>query len=298
MGVILAFLGCVLIWGSTWYAIELQLGVVPKEWSLAFRFSLAAALLFLWCLVRGKRLRFPLRDHGWMMATGFFLFSGNYLLVYWGTEYLTSGLVAVSFSLLSFLNIVNSRLFLKAEVQPSVLASALIGVVGLILIFKPEIDHFSFADDSALGLTICVVATLIASWGNTIVGSAPVRALPLFSFNAWGLFYGALFNTLFALLSGKPPAFDPRPEYWLSLLYLSVLGTVVAFLMYLWLVGRVGVARAAYMAVMTPVVALTISTFMEGFHWTAYSVAGLALVIAGNVVMINRKAAAAPAPEA
>ncbi|MCJ9429562.1 DMT family transporter [Kordiimonas marina] len=296
MGVVFAFLGCVLIWGSTWYAIELQLGVVPKEWSLAFRFGIASIILFAWCLARGKRLRFSARDHGWMLTTGFFLFSANYLMIYWGTEYLTSGLVAVAFSTLSFMNIVNGRIFLKAPVQPSVLLSALIGVIGLMLIFKPEISHFSLADDSVRGLVFCLIGTLLASWGNTLVGTKSVKSIPLLPFNAWGMLYGALFDIVFAAFSGKAPVLDPRPEYWGSLLYLSILGTVVAFSLYLWLLGQVGVGRAAYMAVMTPVVALTVSTFMEGFHWTTPAITGLALVIVGNVVMINRKTTVSPAP--
>ncbi|WP_417464908.1 DMT family transporter [Kordiimonas sp.] len=289
MAVLLAFLGCVTIWGSTWYAIELQLGVVPKEWSLVYRFALASLVLFAICLIRRQTLKIDLKHHLWMALTGLFLFSGGYIFTYWGTEYLTSGLVAVTFSMLSFLNIVNARIFLGNPIQPSTIAAALVGIAGLVLLFMPEVTAFSFEDDTTLGLALCLTATLICSFGNMAAGAGSSRKIPVLSFNAWSLGYGALSNITFALLSGKPIAFDPQPSYVLSLLYLSVVGTVIAFTLYIWLIGRIGVGRAAYMAVMTPVVALMISTVMEGFVWTVEALVGLSLVIIGNVTMIRRK---------
>lgn len=292
MGVFLAFFGCVLIWGSTWYAIELQLGVVPKEWSLVYRFGLASLVLFAICFIRKERLRIRLQNHLWMAITGMTLFSTGYVFTYWGTEYLTSGLVAVTFSMLSFLNIVNARIFLGNPITPSTIGAALIGIAGLVLIFMPEITVLTLEDDTTLGVALCLTATVMASIGNVSAGAASTRSVPVLSFNAWSIGYGALTNLVFALASGKPIAFDPHAPYVLSLLYLSIVGTVIAFTMYIWLIGKIGVGRAAYMAVMVPVVALVISTFMEGFVWTIEAAVGLALVVAGNVLMINRKAKA------
>ncbi|WP_417451546.1 DMT family transporter [Kordiimonas sp.] len=290
MGVFLAFFGCVLIWGSTWYAIELQLGVVPKEWSLVYRFGIASLVLFAICLLKRERLRIRLRNHIWMAITGMTLFSTGYVFTYWGAGYLTSGLVAVTFSMLSFLNILNARIFLGNPVSPSTIGAALIGMLGLVLIFMPEISTLSLEDDTTLGVALCLIATVIASLGNVSAGAASTRSAPVLSFNAWSLGYGALTNLVFALASGEAIAFDPRAPYVLSLLYLSIVGTVIAFTMYVWLIGKIGVGRAAYMAVMVPVVALVISTLFEGFIWTPEAMAGLALVIVGNVAMIRRKA--------
>ncbi|WP_262690903.1 DMT family transporter [Kordiimonas aestuarii] len=300
MGVLLAFFGCVLIWGSTWYAIELQLGIVPKEWSLVYRFGLASLVLFAICLLKRERLRIKLRNHVWMAITGMTLFSTGYVFTYWGTEYLTSGLVAVTFSMLSFLNIVNARIFLGNPITLSTIGAALIGIVGLVLIFMPEISTLSLADDTTLGVALCLIATVVASLGNVSAGAASTRSVPVLSFNAWSLGYGALTNLVFALASGKAIAFDPHAPYVLSLLYLSLVGTVIAFSMYVWLIGKIGVGRAAYMAVMVPVVALVISTLLEGFVWTVEAMIGLSLVIIGNVTMIRRKAPAAKpcAPDA
>ncbi len=289
MAVIATFVLCVLIWGSTWYGIELQLGIVPKEWSLAYRFGLAAFVLMLWCKIRNLDLNFSGRQHKLAAGVGLFLFSSNYFLVYSGTEYLTSGLVAVAFSLLSFFNIFTGRIFLKTAIQPAVIIAATMGIIGLILIFWPEMESLSLKDTTTIGLAFCVGATLFASLGNTIAGSDSARSISILPFNAWGLTYGTGFNVIFALISGESPALDPRPSYWVSLIYLSVFGTVIAFTLYLWLIEKMGMARAGYIAVMTPIVALAISTFLEGFIWTVPAALGLGLVILGNVVMVNMK---------
>jgi drug/metabolite transporter (DMT)-like permease len=283
--VTLAFIGCVLIWGSTWYAIELQLGVVPKEWSLVYRFGIASSTLFLVCLIRKERLRFPLHQHLWPACTGLFLFSATYVLTYSGAEYLTSGLVAITFALLSFLNIINGRLFLGNTIKPSALVAALLGILGLVLIFKPEIDSFTLDDEAFRGLLLCLGAAIVCSFGNTFAGTSGSRQMPLFSFNAWALGYGALFNVIYALYSGKPAGFDPTVSYVGSLLYLAIVGTVIAFSMYIWLIEQIGIGRAAYMSVLTPVIALLISTVFEGYIWNMYAFVGLALVMGGNLLV-------------
>jgi len=294
MRIFLAFAACVLIWGSTWYAIEWQLGFVGKEWSLTYRYAIATLVIWAYCLFKRYSFGFSHRLHIYMAGTGFFLFSGNYILVYLGTEYLSSGLVAVSFSLLSFLNILNARLFLGIPIKAKTLAAAVIGVVGLALIFKPEIQEFNLVDKTMLGLMICIGATVVASFGNTIVATKTAISLPLMPFNTISMAYGTMFNLMFALIQGDPPSLDPRPEYYVALIYLAVMGTVVAFSLYLWLINQIGVARAAYMAVLTPIVALAISTVMEGFQWTGYAVIGIALVASGNILIVQSKR---PAPE-
>jgi len=225
------------------------------------------------------------RQHLYMFGTGLFLFSANYVMVYWGTQYLTSGLVAVTFSLLTFLNIINGRIFLNVRVQPQTLLAAVLGVVGLMLIFKPEIQAFHMEDTTTLGLIICIATTALASLGNTIVATKTASTVPLLPFNAWAMAYGTLCNLAFALVQGEAPSLDPRPEYYLALLYLAVLGTVIAFTLYLWLLGEIGVARSSYMAAMTPLVALMISTLFEGYHWTGYAVLGVTFVLLGNILM-------------
>lgn len=289
MSVIIGFAACVLIWGSTWYAIEFQLGEVAKEWSVFYRFALAAVLLQGWCMVRGMKANYGRPGHITAAGTGIFLFGINYLLVYAGTEHLTSGLVAVAFSTLSLMNIISARIFLRTPIHLPMVGAAVIGVGGLAMVFGKEIAQFSWADETMVGLAFCLTATVTASLGNTIAASNKAKAFPILPFTALALFYSSGFNFLVALASGQPMVFDSSVPYVLSLLYLAVFGTVIAFTIYLWLIARIGVARAGYISVVMPLVALTISTIYEGFVWSAAALAGLVLIIVGNAMIIRLK---------
>lgn len=289
MRVIIYYILVVLIWGSTWYAIELQLGQVSPEWSVAYRFFLASVLLFTWCILRRRSLTFPFKMHMSMALLGLLMFSGNYILIYSGTEYLTSGLVAVAFSALTILNIINARIFLKIPFERTILLGALLGISGLLMIFWPEVDQMSLSDDTTIGLAICLAGTMLASLGNTVAASKRAASIPVDALTAWGMLYGSIATALVALLMGKEFLLDGRVSYWASLVYLSLIGSVIAFSLYLWLLKNIGVAQTAYTAVMIPIVALFISTLFEGYIWTSASVIGLAMVVFGNVVMIQRK---------
>ena len=298
MNNILLYLTTVLIWGTTWYAIKLQLTEVPIEWSLVFRFALAAALLFAYCLATGRKLKFPLSDHKTFITLGFFLFSVNYYCSYRGVELLTSGLVAVVFSTLSIMNILNAAIFLKRPLEPRVLGAALIGMGGIGLIFLPELESFSLSDGTIIGIGVTLFGTWMASLGNIVVASEKARALPLIRLNAWGMFYGVIFITAYTLATGVPFAFDTSATYLGALAYLSVFGTIVAFLCFLTLIKRIGAERAGYNAIGWPVVALLISTVLEGYQWTTPALAGLVMVLGGNVLVLRLKAQTTPQAEA
>ena len=111
------YLLTVMIWGSTWLAIKFQLGVVSPELSIAYRFALAAAILIIFSLVRRLPMRFNLKAHGFFALQGLLLFSLNYILVYLAEELLTSGLVAVIFSLIVIFNVVFGAIFLGKPVN-------------------------------------------------------------------------------------------------------------------------------------------------------------------------------------
>jgi len=284
------YLLAVLIWGSTWYAIRFQLGVVDESVSLVYRFGLAAVLLICWCLLRGISLRFKRRDHLAMAAQGACLFSINYLLFYWCTGVITSGLVAVIFSTVIVMNIFNGAIFLKRSIQPLVLLAALIGLVGIVMVFWDEIQNAQGArqDDVLGGLGIGLVATFFASLGNILSARNQSVGLPVVQTNAIGMAYGALIMTLYAWITGTTFTMDWSAPYVLSLLYLSVFGSIIAFGAYLTLVGQIGADRAAYATVLFPIVALFISSIFEGFQWTSLSITGVALVLMGNVLGTGR----------
>jgi drug/metabolite transporter (DMT)-like permease len=290
MGPISLFSIPTLIWGSTWLAITFQLGVVAPEASVVYRFALAALMLAAWCLATGRSLRFPLVQHAWFAAQGTLLFGLNYLCVYLAEQYVASGLVAVLFSLIVFLNLVGVRIFFATPINRRTLVGATLGVAGVILLFWRELG--TSHGDTLRGIAFAVAATVLASGGNLLAVRNQRRSIPLLPGVTWGMAYGALAIAFVAVVKGIAWTFDARPGYVLSLFYLAAFGSVMAFGTYLTLLGRIGAARAGYVGVAVPVVALLLSTVFERYEWTLLGVAGAALCVIGNILVLMRQPAA------
>ncbi len=282
------YLITVLVWGSTFLAIKYQLGTVDPMVSVVYRFGLAASLLMIFCRVKGLNLRFCLKDHFFMALLGILLFSVNYWLVYVAEIYLTSGLVAVLFSSIVFMNIANGSFFLGAPVERKMVAGAIIGIVGILLIFMPEIKSFDFSDHGVLGLSIGFISVLLASFGNIISARNTKNNIPVIQANAFGMGYGTILLMTLALILGKDFSFSVSMPYIGSLVYLSVFGSIVAFGCYLTLVGSMGAGKASYAIMVVPVVALVLSSFFEGYTWNIWAMTGLFLVVGGNFLALSR----------
>ncbi len=290
MSVARLFAACVVIWGSTWIAITFQLGAVEPEASVAWRFLLAAALLFGWCRWRGLRLRFSAREHAWLALQGLLMFSVGYVCVYHAERHIVSGLVAVGYSVTPLLNMLGMRLFFGTRMSWRVAAGAALGIAGITLVFWPEFAHLRAERAAALGAAYTVAAVVISALGNLAAHRNHEAGLPIWQSMAWGMLYGALATLAMALALGKPLGFAPTPSYVASLAYLAVAGSILAFGAYITLIVRVGAARAGYVGVMVPVVALAISSLFEGYRWEAMAIAGVAITVAGNVLILRRPA--------
>lgn len=280
------YLATVLIWGSTFYAIKFQLGDVPEMWSIAYRFGLAALLLWLWCLWRKLPLTFSRRQHGWMALQGLFLFCLNYLLIYLATSNLTSGLIAVVFSSIVLMNILNGALFFGRPIEIKTLLGALLGILGIAFVFWPELAGLESNGSAFWGLVLSITGTYIASLGNMLSSKNQQQQLPVIQSNVFGMSYGAGMMAILALVQGIMPVFDSSLSFNLSLLYLSLFGSVLAFGAYLTLVGRIGPAKAAYTMVLFPIVALGISTLFENYHWSWSALIGVCIVALGNLIIL------------
>jgi len=288
MNTSLLYAGTVLIWGSTWLAIKYQLGLVAPEVSIAYRFGLAAAILLIYCLATSRRMRFSRGEHLGMATLGLFLFSANYFVFYLATFDLTAGLISVVFSSIVVVNIILGAVFMGNPVRPRVALGAVLGMSGLAVVFWPEIIAFDLANNGTRGLLLSLAGTLLASIGNMASAANQRRGLPVLQANAYGMTYGALFMLAFAFLGGQPFNFDPSPLYVGGLLYLALFGSVFAFGFYLTLLGRIGADKAAYATVLFPVIALGLSTVFEGFQWSEGAIAGMVLVLLGNVLVLSK----------
>jgi drug/metabolite transporter (DMT)-like permease len=286
------YVSSVLIWGTTWLAITFQLGVVPVEVSVAYRFALAAILLLGYCTLRRLPMRFPLADHRFMALQGVFLFGLNYLLTYHAERFISSGLTAVGFTAIVFLNIIGARLVFGTPITGPMILGASLGALGIALVFWRDLRGFEASENGALGLGLILGAATISSVGNLLAAwNQKHRGLPIVQSNAFGMAYGALLVSAIAILAGESFQIDPTLSYLASLLYLALFGTAIAFGAYLSLLGRIGAARAGYASVLFPLVALALSTWIEGFVWHLPAIAGMALSLAGNVILLRKRAA-------
>ncbi len=286
----------VVIWGSTWFAIKLQLQNVPSQVSVAYRFALAALILFAWCWIRRLPLRFSFRQHLWLMLQGIAVFSTNYVLFYEAEKHLVSGGVAIIFSVLVVFNILNNWFFFRVKPTYQVIAGAGLGLLGIVLTFWHELMNLGSSLDNGFGIGLSLVGTLCASFGNMIFARLRKDEMPIVQGNAFGMLYGTVVLMAYAGFNGGKFSFDSSPSYVLSLFYLSLFGSVIAFGCYLTLVGRIGADRAAYCSVLFPIVALGLSAAFEGYRLNAVSGVGIVLVLLGNVLVLSRKPSSGPAP--
>ena len=288
----LFYIATVLIWGSTWLAITFQLGVVEPLVSVIYRFALASFLLLGYCKLKGLNLRFARQDHLFMALQGTLLFAFNYWLFYIAETMLASGLVAVVFSTMVVMNMVNGALFLRTPLNGRVLLGAVLGMFGIGLVFWPELASFSLNDQGFYGLMLSLGATLSASLGNIASARNQKFRLPIIQTNAIGMAYGALAMLLVALAGGSTFSFELTFSYIGSLFYLAIFGSIIAFGCYLSLIGKIGVDRAAYVTLLFPLVALALSTVYEGYRWSGMALVGVALILAGNMLVLRKRVTA------
>ena len=279
----------VLIWGTTWLAIALQLGSVPVVVSVFYRFALAAVILLAIMLLTKKLQPTSGRDQQFMLLQGACLFSCNFLFFYNATAYISSGLVAVVFSLATVFNAINNRLFYRETIPKTVLIAAVFGVIGLLLLFLPELQSSTSFDreikTTLFGLLLAALGTYCFSLGNMISKRHSLRGLRPATSNAYAMTYGAIILAAILLVQQQPLVIDSEMPYLASLLYLSVIGSIVGFTLYLTLVARIGTNRAAYATVLFPIIALLLSSIYEDYQWQLSGILGLVLTMLGNLVI-------------
>jgi drug/metabolite transporter (DMT)-like permease len=297
------FLTPALIWGSTWLAITWQLGMVAPEVSVTYRFATASVLLAAGCVATRRSLRFPLRDHAFLAGVGLLMICVNYILIYRAERYVASGLVAVVYSTIVFMTPIGMRVAFGTPLRPRLFVAATLGVAGVALLFLPELVEARRGGSMAVGVALTLAATAACAAGNLIAVRNHNAGLPTIPGTAWTMTYGTLFAACMAIANGSPWTFDARPAYVLSLAYLAVFGSVVAFGAYFTLLKRVGAGPSSYIAVATPVIAMLLSTLFEGYRWTWIAMLGVVLAVVGNGLALRAAPGSAalrvdaPAPE-
>ena len=283
----LLYISVTLIWGSTWLAIKLQLAQVPPILSVGYRFCLAAAILFLFCLIRHKRMAFSRRDHLFMALQGVTIFGLGYCMSYLATVYLTSGLVAVVFSTIMIWNILNLRLFMSQPMDLRAFSGGMVGLSGICVLFWHDLLAFR-ATSGLMGLMLAIMGAYLASIGNVVGSRNAKTGIPVTQANAYGMAYGGILTLCIHFGFGGELVMSWSPGYLGPMLYLTLFGSILAFGCYMLLIGRIGADYAAYIMLVVPVIALLMSTLFEGYHWRMHGLTGIILVLTGNLIILTR----------
>lgn len=278
-----------LIWGSTWWVITGQIGDTPASWSVAWRFLLATPAMFVVALAMKKSLKIGRAGHVLALMVGLTQFCGNYNFVYASEMYLTSGIVAVMISLMLVPNSLLARALLGQAITPRFMVGSGIAIVGIGMLLLHEAREAPLAGSVWLGVLLALCAMLCASVSNVIQANETGRKLPMVSLLAWAMLYGTLADIAIAWLRSGPPVIPTAARYWLGTAYLALFGSVVTFPLYYTLIRKLGAGRAAYNGVAVVVVAMLLSTLLEGYRWSLLSGAGAALATVGLIVALSAR---------
>lgn len=288
--VLLPFIVATVIWGSTWFVIRDQLGVVPPTWSVAYRFLIGAVAMFAWAIYTKAPLAIGRSGQVFALLFGFAQFVLNFNFVYRAEEHIASGLVSVVFALLIVPNAILGYFFLKSRLSGRFLVGSAVALVGVAMLIVQEVRRDgASADATLLGTTLTLLGLLSASVANIMQGTERARALPMASVLAWGMLWGGLINVALALATVGGPVFEPRPLYWIGVVYLGVFASAVAFTCYFEVIRAVGPARAAYSGVLTPILAMLLSTLFEDYRWTLLAAAGGGVAMVGLLIALSAK---------
>lgn len=287
------------IWGSTWTVIRGQLGAVPPQWSIAYRFLIAGLIMALFARHKGESLRLGAQGVAAAAILGLLQFVINFNAVYLAENRITSGLVATVFALLVIPNTLLGWAFLGQKPSRRFVWSSAVAVAGIVLLFVHEIHAHPARTGSVLtGIALTLAGMLGASCANVFQARENVRRFPLFALLAWAMALGALMDAALALILNGPPVIDLRIEYWLGLLYLALFASALAFSLYLPVVRRIGPGKAAYSSVIVPIIAMGFSTWLEDYRWTSLTIAGAVLALGGMAAALTRSRSLVPAPDA
>ncbi|NMN67829.1 drug/metabolite transporter (DMT)-like permease [Candidatus Pelagibacter ubique] len=283
------FLITLFCWSPTWYVIKFQLGYVDPLVSVFYRFLIASIVIFIYLLIKKKSLNFSFNHHIWFLFFGTSIYSINYVFFYISNTYLISAFPAIVFSTVVIMNILGEGFYFKKKPSLKTLIGAFIGMIGILIIFNDEIFNFNFTNSTHVGLFLALIGTLSASTGNMIHQRNLNNNFPLIQTIAYAMLYGSIVTLLITQVRGSELLFEYSFEYIASLVYLSIPGSIFAFIFYLKLLEKVGAGRAGYVGVVMPVLALLISTVFENLEWQIDLIIGFPILIVGAVLVINQK---------
>jgi drug/metabolite transporter (DMT)-like permease len=292
--VLIPFIIATIIWGTTWIVIRDQLGPVPPTWSIVYRFGAGALAMFIYAALTKSPFQIGRQGHVFAAIFGFAQFVLNFNFVYRAEAFITSGLVAVLFAMLLVPNALLGRVFLKQPLSGRFLLGSLVAVIGVGMLIAQEIRaDTASASATLLGVVFTLLGVLSASVANIMQGTVRGKALPMASTLAWGMLWGTGMNAVLAFALTGAPVMEWTPAYIGGVIYLGVFASAIAFTCYFSVIRSVGPARAAYSSVLTPILAMIISTVVEDYRWSWLAAAGGVVALAGLLIALSARRPAA-----
>ncbi len=287
----LGVVACAVIWGTTWFAITLQLGVVDPIVSISARFGLAAAVLFVGCLLTRRSLKAPWRAHVMFAGQGLFTFAIDYAFVYWAEQRVASAVVAVIFAALALVNLLLFRFAIGQKAAHGAWMGAALGLLGVFVLSGAELLRADLDPAAVTGVAFAMIGVGGAAIGNVFAWKGQQMGMKILPATAWAMAYGTGFLVLYGLMTGVEWRLELTPQYLWSLIYLSIMGSVVAFVIYFWVARNAGYALASYISALTPPIAMLVSVLFEDARFGLAALLGLLLVLGGQGLLIraNRK---------
>lgn len=266
------------IWGSTWLAIKIGLAGAPPFLGAALRFALAFVVLV--PILAWRRARLPRTGVAWalIIAVGILLYTLDYGLIYWGEDHgVESGLSSVLFATFVFQTAIFAHVLLASErVTLQKLAGIGVGFAGILLIFRSQLATAGV--EKALPMAAIVLAATCAAF-SSVAAKRWGRDTDPIPFTALSMMVGTL--GLFGLSAGFGERWDPPawPDGVLTIVFLALVGSVIAFVTYWWLLQRIGATSASYIGMVTPIVAVFLGFTIgdEVLDWVALGGAGVTI---------------------
>ena len=277
------------IWGSTWLFIKLGLEDLPPFTFAGLRFVIAVAILA--TIVAFRRLSLPKDSHDWLLliVSGILAFSVNYGLLFWGEQYISSGLAAVLQSTIPAFGLVIAHFYLPGEqMTPAKIFGIVLGVVGVAVIFSNQLDVAG--PKAVAGCAALIVSSMGAAYSNVLVKAYGKHLDPAILAGAQ-MFFGLIPLLLIGIpWEGNPLNFNWTPMAVVALMYLAVVGSVIAFLLYYWLVQNMDVTKTMLIALVTPVVAVTLGMIVLDEELHGRTLLGGLMIISGIAMIVTRQA--------
>lgn len=283
------------IWGSTWLFIKLGLEDLPPFTFAAIRFIIAVAIVF--SIIRIRGLALPRARSDWILlaVTGILSFGFNYGLVFWGEQYITSGLAALLQATTPAFGLVFAHFNLPGErLSWTRIGGVVLGVFGVAVVFS---NQLAIAGRQALaGCVALLLSSIFVAYSNVLVKKHGKNLNPAIM-TAGQMLFGLLLLLVASItLEGNPLRYHWTPMAVIALLYLAIVGSVIAFLLYYWLILNMDVTKSMLIALVTPVVAVILGMIVlnEEFGWR--TLAGGAMIILGIAFIVVRNNRHQPAP--